>query len=357
MAMLRAPKLVLPLALAMLAGTLLVASRCYDSSSYQPTAPGVLGALSLATESGATSLPADGISRLRLVAEVTPASAPDRRTIAFTASRGTLIGGVAGTGANAGAQLVDADGTGRAVIELQSSQQVETSEVTAAVEQVAGLTRRLQIAFVAADPNDTLRFVASPARAPADGATLSTFRVQVSPALPAGTMVSFAATAGTFAPENAAAVTRPVDGGNTAAADLVSPATLGTGRVTATANNVTREATVQFDRALPDVITISTQGKFQVKADNADTATVVGTFLRDVGQVSEGTVATFRATDASGQSVGSFHEVGTVSGPTGRQATATFLAGNTAYRGRVTLTVGALGTAVTGAAEIEIVDP
>ena len=42
---------------------------------------------------------------------------------------------------------------------------------------------------------------------------------------------------------------------------------------------------------------------------------------------------------------------------TGRQATATYLAGNTTYRGRVTMTVGADGSAVIGMAEIEIVDP
>ena len=121
--------------------------------------------------------------------------------------------------------------------------------------------------------------------------------MQVSPALPSGTMVSFAATAGKFAPENSSPVSRPVDGSFTATADLVSPSTLGTGRVSATANNVTRQVTIQFDRALPNLITVSTQGKIQVKADNADTATVVATFLRDIGQVTEGTVATFSATD------------------------------------------------------------
>ncbi len=348
----RSPKVAFSLAL--VAGSLLTASRCYDRASYQPTAPEVQGALTLASESGATSLPADGLSRLRLVAQVSPAAAPDRRTIVFTASRGTLVGGAAAAG---GGQTVDADGTGRATIELRSSQQVETSEVTAAVMQVPGLTRTLLISFVAADPNETIRFVSSPARAPADGATVSTFRVQVSAALPAGSMVSFAATAGKFAPENASPVSRPVDGSNTAAADLVSPEAIGSARVTATANNVTREATIQFDRALPDRITVSTQGKFQVKADNADTATVVATFLRDIGQVTDATVATFRATDAAGQSVGFFRDVGTVSGATDRQATATFLAGSTTYRGRVTLIVGAPGTAVTGTAEIEIVDP
>ena len=342
-------------ALALLAGALLLASRCYDQASYQPTAPEVRGALVLRSEDGRTSLPADGLSRLRLVAEISADSALGRRTIVFTASRGTLIGG---TDAGNGVRKVEADATGQAAIDLQSSQQVESSEVSASVDQVAGLTQRLVIAFVAADPNETIRFTASPAHAPADGATLSTFSVQVSPALPAGTMVSFAATAGKFAPENGSPVSRPVDGSFTASADLISPATLGPGRVSATANNVTRQVTIQFDRAPPNLITVSTQGKVQVKADNADTVTVVGTFLRDIGQVTEGTVATFSGRDSNGQSVGFFRDVGTVTVVgSGRQATATFLAGDTTYRGRVTLTVGADGSAVTGVAEIEIVDP
>jgi hypothetical protein len=348
----RSPKLAL--ALALLAAGLLTASRCYDKNAYEPTAPGTVDALTLTTADGSTSLPADGVSRLVLVARLSPDSAPDRRTVVFSASAGTLIGGAAGTG---GARTVDADATGTAVIQLQSAQQVETAEVTASVEQVPGLTKRLLIDFIVADPNDVVRFVAAPAHAPADGATLSTFRVQVSAALPAGSMVSFAALPGAFAPENTSPVSRPVDGSNTAAADLVSPSTLGSGRVTATANNVTREVSIQFDRALPNLITVSTQGKFQVKADNVDTATVVGTFLRDIGQVTEGTVATFRATDDAGQSVGFFRDVGTVSGPTGRQATATFLAGDTTYRGRVTITVGADGSSVIGTADVEIVDP
>lgn len=343
-----------------LAGTvvgflLLSANQCYKSSSYGPTSPEVRLALTLRTADGSTSLPADGISRLTLVAQISADASPTRRTVVFATSAGTLVGG---TDDGGGSRKVEADGTGSATIELVSSQQVEAAQVSASVDGVPGLLQRLTIAFVAADPNTTVRFVAAPASAPADGATVSTFTVEVSAALPSGTQVSFAATLGAFAPEGSSPVNRPVDGSRRASADLVSPTTLGTARVLATANNVTREVSLRFDRAYPQRVTVSTQGKFQVKADNLDTATVTATFLRDIGLTTEGTVATFRATDANGQTLGFFRDVGTVAAVgNGRQATATFLAGSTAYRGTATITVGVEGSSVTGTTEIEIVDP
>jgi hypothetical protein len=66
-------------------------------------------------------------------------------------------------------------------------------------------------------------------------------------------------------------------------------------------------------------------------------------------------VATFRATTAAGAPIGFFRDVTTVSAA--GTATATFLAGETDYRGAVTITVGAEGSSVTGTTGITIVDP
>src|SRR5690349_16409211 len=87
--------------LALLALLLLTAGRCYERSRYDPT-PGLIDAtLSLSTVGGQTSLPADGVSRLTIVAQISPSSDLDKRTIVFTTSAGTLVGGTAATGGTA----------------------------------------------------------------------------------------------------------------------------------------------------------------------------------------------------------------------------------------------------------------
>jgi len=336
---------------ALLAFLLLSASRCYERSRYDPT-PGLIQAtLSLTTEGGQTSLPADGVSRLLLIAQISPGADLDKRTIVFSTSAGTLIGGTAG----AAGMEVPADSSGQAVIQLQSSQRVEVAVVKASVKEVPGITRQITIAFGASDPNATLQFVAHPDSAPADGASTSAFTVRLSPALPVGTTVTFQSTAGLFAPENMAMVTRTADASSTATVLLVSPTTITTALVRATANNVTQEVTIDFQRALPDQITVSTNGKFQVKAAATDSISVTATFLRDRGTVTAGTVATFKAVTPSGQSIGLFTDITTVNAM--GQATATFLAPDVAYRGPATIVVGASGSGVTGTAPIQIVDP
>jgi len=138
-------------------------------------------------------------------------------------------------------------------------------------------------------------------------------------------------------------------------ADLASPTTIGTGRVTATANNVSRQRTIDFVRALPNLITVSTGGTFEVKPSTSTGPTVTGTFLRNIGTVSEGTVATFRAVTSDGSAIGFFRDITTVSAA--GTATATFLVGTTDYRGPVTIIVGATGSAVTGSTGVTVVDP
>jgi hypothetical protein len=345
-----------PLLMSCLAAALLLGGRCYEKRDYSPTAPPTAQALTLTTESQGTTLPADGVSRLRLVARIDPAADADKRTVLFSGTAGTLVG----TANSDGKVAVPADGNGVATIELQSSQQVGSSVVTAEVQNVPGLTRTLVITFVAADPDALLRFVAAPASAPADGATVSSFVVRLAPALPLGTTVRFETTAGVFLPEATASVQRVTDASYTATADLRSASAIGPARVTATAQNVSRQATIDFHRAHADHVTVSTNGVFQVPATATASLAVTGTFLRDVGRVTPGAVATFRATTDTGAPIGAFRDVTTVSADstgTAGVATATFLPGVTPYRGRVTITVGAAGSPVTGTTQIEIVAP
>ena len=330
----------------------LALASCHDSGDYSPTAPPSQEALTLSSANGQTSLPADGISRLRLVANIPTDADLDKRTVVFATSAGTLVGGTAGA---SGSQEVNADITGTAIIELQSSLQVGEAAVTATIKNVAGLTRRLVVRFVSANPNDVIRFVAAPSTAPADGATLSGFRVEVSPSLPLGTTVTFSAVLGKFAPEGSSSISRTVDGSFRVTADLQSPSTLGSDRIRATAGGVTTEASIDYRRALPQRITVATNGIFQLAPSITSGLTVTANLARDIGMVTAGTVATFRATTSTGTTLGFFRDVSTTDA-SGR-ATATFLAGTTDYRGPLTITVGAEGSSVTGSTQIEIVDP
>ncbi len=339
------------LAATSLAALALFAGRCYHKGDYSPTAPAVLDALTLTTEGQQAVLPADGISRLRVIARLDPAADPDKRTVLFSTTGGTLIGSADASGQVA----VAADVEGVATVELQSPQQVGSAVVTAGVQNVPGLSRQLVISFVAADPDNLLRFTAAPTTAPADGATVSTFTVQLSPSYPFGTPVQFQSTAGLFQPENTAMVSRVASASYAVSADLASAATIGSARVSATAQNVSRQATIAFQRALPDLVTVSTNGTLEAPATSSSGVTVVGTFLRDVGKVTPGTVATFRATTADGAPIGFFRDATTV-GSDGT-ATATFVAGETPYRGRATLRVGAEGSAVSGSTDVTVVDP
>lgn len=333
------------LVLALLLAFFLLA--CYDKSDYSPTAALVDRVVVLSAADGATSLPADGFSRLRIEARLQGDPDFAKRTVVFSTSSGTLVGGTPGTSCN-GCQTVPADGSGRATIDLVSSQQVGTAVVRAWPADAPGITASLPISFGPAQPDQTVQFVAAPDRAPADGATVSTFTVGVSPSLPAASRtVTFQTTAGTFAPGNMTSVQVSADAGGRASADLVSPRQITAGRVTATVNGVTREASIRFERALPNVITATVDMPIAPAAASTKIH-VTATLLRNVGTVSDGTAVTFRAARADGTPVGLFTNVTTTTNGT---ASADFLP-NTTEAGTLTITVGAQDTGVTGTVRV-----
>src|SRR6185436_17269681 len=98
----------------------LFAGRCYEKSDYSPTAPPTADALTLSTANGQTSIPADGVSKLRIIAKISPDADANKRSIVFSTTAGALVGAAGGSN-----QLtVGADVTGTASVELRSAQQV-----------------------------------------------------------------------------------------------------------------------------------------------------------------------------------------------------------------------------------------
>ncbi len=338
----------------LLAVLLLTVGGCYKESNYSPTAPQTAGALTLSTADGSRSIAADGLSRVTLVATIAAGADSDKRTVTFTTTSGTFVGAAGG-----GTSIdVSAGSDGRALAILQSSQKVETAVVSAAVKGTPSVAAEIQIQFTAPDPNDVLRFVAAPASAPADGATVTLFTVAVSPAMTTGT-VTFTSSSGTFP-----ATPVPIGIDHTATAGLTSPKTIGAATVTATlnapgsgGNGFSRQTSIRFDPALPNVITVQVDN-LQVMPGGK--VRVTAHFTRPVGQVSANTVATFTARDASGNVIGGFENVTVIqpgTSATDSVATADYLPGPDAAAGPVTITVGTDPASVTGSTTITVVKP
>jgi hypothetical protein len=324
---------------------------CYRDRNYSPTAPQVARALTLASVAGTLAIPADGLSRLTLVATIAANADSDKRMITFTTSTGTLVGSAAGTTLD-----VTAGSDGRALVVLQSSQRVETAIVSAVVKGSPNVSAQLEIQFTAPNPDEVLRFVAPPAAAPADGQTVTLFTVAVSAAMSTGT-VTFTSTAGTFPPT-------PVQIGidHRATAGLTSPKTLGAATVSATLNapgstnnGFSRQVPFRFDPALPDVITVQVDN---LQVNPGGKVHVTAHLTRLIGQVTANTVATFSAQDAAGNPVAGFANVTVVQpGSTGNDSTAgaDFVPAATVAPGPVTITVGTDPSSVTGSTTITIV--
>lgn len=119
-------------------------SCTYDENDYL-IGPGTVDEwLTFESVTGDSTLPADGLAILELVATIDPGSDADRRTIVFSTSAGTLIGGTSVSGT----KEIVATAEGRAFIQLQSSLKEETAVVRASSKRVPSLNRELMISFV-----------------------------------------------------------------------------------------------------------------------------------------------------------------------------------------------------------------
>src|SRR5262249_55449971 len=107
----------------------------------------------LPSTAASMALPADGFSRTRLTATVKGNGDPNRRSVTFRTSKGTLIASAA---ANAdGSVAVPVDGNGVAFVDLQSTSTVETAVVSATV---GGITKTASISFTTVNADDVLSF-------------------------------------------------------------------------------------------------------------------------------------------------------------------------------------------------------
>lgn len=317
----------------------LAVAGCHDPDAYV-LGPDTADAV-LAVTVSATTLPADGIARATIVAQIDPRSDADKRAVTFTTSAGTLIGGAQeGT-----TTTVDADTTGRAVAELRSA----TVPGSAQVQIKAGaVARTATVEFVASDPALVISVSADPSSIAADGSSTMNVVAQVAAGLPAARRtITFRSTRGTFVPGSAGEITVDADSSNTARATLVSTSP-GPARVTAaTADGVSASTDVSFAQALPDSLFVSPAA---ATLPSGGSTRVVVTLLRAVGKVNDRLQVAYSATTAAGNSIGTFSGV-TLSNDQG-VSEATFNVLTTTYVGPVTIRAAVGGRE--GSATIEI---
>ncbi|HEX5759192.1 MAG TPA: hypothetical protein VF121_08360 [Thermoanaerobaculia bacterium] len=320
----------------MLAGAIGCNER-YDRDDFDTPTDPARQYLVLTTEGNATTLPADGVSRLRLTAAISPDAAP--RDVVFTTTAAQLVGG---TGTTDTERTVTVNSSGVAQIDLRSATAPGSAVVTAKVKDLPQISQSVTVSFTAPGPDVLIRFLAAPTSAPADGATGSTFVVEISPQLDsASRSVTFTTTIGSFVSGSSVqTLTVPAASDNTAAAVLYSPTAIGEGRLRATVAGTSREVGIRFERALPDRLILALS-KITVMDSAADQLTATATLLRDLGTVTPGTEVVFTATrDDTGASFGFFNPPAAASDANG-QAVVSFSPGGGGYTGDATLTARA----------------
>ena len=118
----------------------------------------------------ATSIPADGISRTTITAQIDPSTDYDKRSITFATTAGTLIAdGKQGTSIT-----FTADTTGKATAELRSS----TTSATANIDvSVASIVRTASVQFAQLSREQVFDLSVSSSSVPADGFSSSVITV------------------------------------------------------------------------------------------------------------------------------------------------------------------------------------
>jgi len=324
-----------------------VAVGCYHEKDYSPTAPGNT-ILTLRTEPSGASIPADGLSRITLVAAIDPHAAS--KAVTFDTTAGSFVGGI---GTTATTRTVNTDASGEARIQLQSTSVADAATVTAHIEGVGAAFTTLVITFAPVSGDTIIRFTTAPESAPADNATVSTFAVVVpSVASLVARSVTFTTTAGGFLADGAAQSVVPLDSNGIARVFLRSAPNATTARVRATIGNAVAEAVIRFDTAFPDSLAVFSSS-FALKPKFSEKVTITVQALRQIGNVTPGVEVRLTATDDQNKPIGQFANSTVVIGSDGK-ATTDYTLGPTTYTGSITITATVPGTSVSGSTTIHV---
>lgn len=272
---------------------LVLLAACHDPNAYIVSPDNVDAVMRV--DVSAPTIPADGLSRTTITATISPGAASDRRDVTFTASRGTLL-----AGSQQAAQVkVTADAAGQAIVQLRSDAVVGSVRVDV---QVLTVVRTVTVDFTPPVADDTFTLSTAPAAIPADGFSESVISVRLKAlGTTAQRTVEFRTTAGLLAAPGITAsdvITVPANADGLAVARLQSSKVVGTGRVTATALNVSRTVDVPFTAvAASDIITLSSSAS-RLPADGKSTARITATIAQ--GLPATRRTVTFRLSGTGG---------------------------------------------------------
>lgn len=325
----------------------MLSAGCHDPSKYDLTEEQVSSIISLEAV-GPSSIPADGFTTTTLRARINPANA-NNRTLFITTDRGTLAKGEGKL--TDGALTVTAGPDGSVDFDLKSAKETGVATLVVTADKQPLISASTTISFEAANPDDTVRFIAVPASMPADGASQASVEVQLNTLIPATSRTAaFESTLGSFIPTSKSVL---ADAVGVARITLKSDTTIGTARLTVTAESVVRQTVVEFVRALP--MTITASSPLTVPASTTGAIEVTGQLRRTPGSVSDGTAVLFEAfrTD-TGAAIGSFRNI---TSSTGQQVSASFLPGSTDYRSIVELRISLPDRSISASTTVLVIAP
>src|SRR5262245_18567469 len=224
----------------------------------------------------ATTLPADGISRATITAQLDPRTDADKRNVTFTTTAGTLIA----AGKESQSLTVPADTSGRAVVELRSS----TTPATARVDvTVASVSRSTSVQFAALPREAIFDVSVSRTSVPADGFSTAVVTVTLKRL---GTLdqraIKFETSAGTIVASgqtNSRSITMTAGATGQVIVELLSDI-IGTAHVRVTALDALYEFDVTFVALTQSEVFDVSVSRTSIPADGFSTAAITATLKR-----------------------------------------------------------------------------
>jgi hypothetical protein len=231
------------------------------------------------------TLPADGIARATITAQLDPRTDADKRNVTFTTTAGTLIA----AGKEGQSLTVPADTSGKAVVELRSS----TTPATARVDvTVASVSRSSSIQFAGLPREAIFDVVVSRTSVPADGFSTTVITVTLKRL---GTIdqraIKFETSAGTIVASgqaNSRSVTMTAGAAGQVVVELLSDI-IGIAHFRVTALDTLYEFDVTFTALSREEVFDVSVSRTSIPADGFSTSTITASLKRP-GTVQQRTV-------------------------------------------------------------------
>lgn len=272
---------------------------------------------------GAENLPADGFSLLKITAHTDPNVEPAKRFITIKTDLGTFSN-------NDKTISLPIDVTGNVTTYIKGNM---TGTATLVATGPSTLTANKNVFFVQPAADDIFKIDAFTDNIPSDGVSTMAIPVSMNKSLAAvDKKITFTSTAGSFQVPSPVVIGADSDGKLTG---FLKASTPGPVYLTLSAMGITRNLTVNFTKAGPDFLLLSGNASLAHGITNATTLTI--NLRRNTGTPNADFLFDYKAVDASNNVIGIFSN-GTSSNTAGT-ATVSYTAGETDYRGLVTITV------------------